>query len=533
MARPLLRRLCAAVVASTTVVALIAAPVHAAADGMQHAIVHAETHHDTSAPLSSMPAEPMPTGTEEAEPVRLAPGSPHGHRADPVIQNSMGVQAAVALGSGFDGLGQGFTGPQGTFSVRYMPPDTNAAVGTTQIVEIVNAGFAVFSKTGTVLYGPATTNTLFTGFGGACETEDDGDGVVRWDALANRWVITQFANTGAAPYYECVAVSQTADATGSWYRYAFQYSAFPDYPKLSVWPDAYYITYNMFGTSGFEGGQICAMKRSAMLTGATAIQLCFNAGGAYGSLLAADFEGGTAPPAGEHVPVVSLGVSSNRLLFWQININWTITWMSTFGGPILRVVDPFTPACAGGTCIPQAGTSQLLDSLGERLMFRAAYRNLGGHEALLLNHSVAAGPVVGIRWYEVRDLNVDSGGNGLTLYQQGTYAPGSIWRWMGSMAMDKVGNIGLGYAASSSSIYPGIRVTGRLAGDAKGTMTQTESVVKAGGGYQTADRWGDYSSMVVDPVDGCTFWYAQEYLPASGQWNWKTRLHSFTLPNCA
>jgi hypothetical protein len=531
MAHPLRRRLVAAAVALASAAAtasLVATPAHAAS-GSQRPTVKYEEHHDSSASLASMPVEPMSTEIEEAEPLRLPPSRPRGQHADPVIQSTMGTTAAVTLGTGFDGLGQGFTGPQGTFTVRYIPPDTNAAVGTTQIVEIANAGLAVFSKTGSVLYGPVTTNTLFSGFGGACETEDDGDGVVRWDALANRWVITQFASTDAAPYYECVAVSQTEDATGAWYRYSFQYSSFPDYPKLSVWPDAYYVSYNMFGSSGYEGAQICAMKRSAMLTGAAAIQLCFTTTSSYSSLLAADYEGGPAPATGMPETVVSLGTSAQSLIVGTFNVNWTITWMTTFSVGYPMRVDPFTPACGGGTCVPQAGTTQLLASLGDRLMFRLAYRKFSDHESLVVSHAVAAGSVVGVRWYELR---YDSDGNP-GRYQSGTYAPDSVWRWMSSIDLDKAGNIAMGYSASNASMYPGIRVTGRLAGDTLGAMTQTETIVKTGGGYQTASRWGDYSSMVVDPVDGCTFWYAQEYLPSSGGWNWKTHLRSFKLPNCA
>jgi hypothetical protein len=418
--------------------------------------------------------------------------------------------------------------------VTGAPPDTNAAVGSTQVVEIVNTAFAVFSKTGTVLYGPAATNTLWAGFGGSCQTTNDGDGVVRYDALANRWVITQFANVQTSgPFFECVAVSQTSDATGAWNRYSFQYASFPDYPKLSVWPDAYYVTYNLFNAAGttFQGAEDCAMDRSAMLAGTTATQQCFTTSNSFGGLLGADFEGGTTPPAGEANTVIALGTTATTLASWKFHVDWTTPANSTFTGPTNITVASYTAACGtSGTCIPQSGTTQQLDSLSDRVMFRLAYRNFGDHESLVTNDAVTSGSSVGIRWYELRNISGTP-----SVFQQGTYAPDATFRWMGSLAMDKVGNIGLGYSASSSSIHPQIRITGRLAGDAAGTMTQGESTIVAGGGSQTTtlSRWGDYSSMVIDPNDGCTFWYAQEYIPANGTFNWKTHLNSFTLPNCA
>ncbi len=498
-----------------------------------HSTIRTETYHDHSIPLAQMPAAPLRSEQAENEPIRLMPNRAPGQHHDPVVQSAPGVAAAPTLGAGFDGIGQGFSGPQGTFSVTGAPPDTNAAVGATQVVEIVNTAFAVFSKSGTVLFGPAATNTLFSGFGGACQTTNDGDGVVRYDALANRWVITQFANVQTSgPFFECVAVSQTSDATGSWNRYSFQYASFPDYPKLSVWPDAYYVTYNLFNASGttFQGAEDCAMDRAAMLAGTTATQQCFTTSSSFGGLLAADFEGGTAPPAGEASTVVALGTTATTLASWKFHVDWATPANSTFTGPSNITVASYTAACGtSGTCIPQSGTTRTLDSLSDRVMFRLSYRNYGDHEALVTNHSVTSGSSVGVRWYELRGLPGTP-----TVFQQGTYAPDSTFRWMGSIAQDKVGNLGLGFSASSSSIHPQIRITGRLAGDAAGTMTQGESTVVSGAGSQTGtlSRWGDYSSMVVDPVDGCTFWYAQEYIPANGTFNWRTHLNSFTLPGC-
>jgi len=534
---PLFRR---ALVASAVAVATSAAAVAvaglarpAAADDKARpgpGTIRHEVHHDTSAPLARM-APVRPGGDDEGEQIRRMPNR-GGTGADPVVQRRAGT-AIAAPTANFDGIGQGFVGPAGPFTVRFIPPDTNAAVGPTQIFEIVNTGFAVLSKTGRALFGPAATNTLFSGFGGPCQTTNDGDGVVRYDTLAGRWVVTQFANAGSAtgPFFECVAVSRTSDATGAWNRYSFRYASFPDYPKLSVWPDAYYVTYNLFGTDdSFRGAEICAMDRAAMLAGRAATQQCRTTSTSFGSLLAADVEGGTPPPAGEANTVVALGTTATRLVFWKYHVDWATPGRSTFTGPTNLTVAAYTTACgASGTCIPQKGVSRQLDSLSDRLMFRLAYRNFGDHESLVTNHAVTANGAVGVRWYELRM----TAGSAPRVFQQGTYAPDRTYRWMGSIAMDRAGNIGLGYSASSSSINPQIRYTGRRAADPAGQMTQGEGVIVAGTGSQNGlSRWGDYSSMVVDPADGCTFWYAQEYLTTTGSRNWHTRLASFILPGC-
>src|SRR6266498_3725461 len=325
MRNPSFRPLLAAVSLAAAGLLAVQPTAQADPDSHQHnpvLVIH-EMHHDTSPALRTITPNPTSGDQEEKEvPGRL----PHPTRTapDPVVQTSPGVLAPT-LGANFDGLGQGFSGPGGTFSVTGAPPDPNSAVGATQVVEIVNTGFAVFSKSGTVQFGPANTNTLFSGFGGPCQTTNDGDGIVRYDGLAGRWVVTQFANAGSAtgPFFECVAVSRTSDATGAWNRYSFRYASFPDYPKLSVWPDAYYVTYNLFGTDdSFRGAEICAMDRAAMLAGRAATQQCRTTSTSFGSLLAADVEGGTPPPAGEANTVVALGTTATRLVFWKHHVDW-------------------------------------------------------------------------------------------------------------------------------------------------------------------------------------------------------------------
>jgi hypothetical protein len=481
-------------------------------------------HHDTSRPLRDYRPTHTPPGKDHADVELPTPlvGAP-----DPVVQTTAPAAAAPAVTS-FEGIGQG------NITVSGAPPDPNAAVGPTQVVEVVNTSLAVFNKsTGAFLLGPENTNTLWSGFGGTCQSTNDGDAIVRYDRAADRFVVTQFANvrSTSGPYQECVAVSTTNDATGTWHRYAFQFANFPDYPKLSVWPDAYYITYNMFNPAGtaFLGGEECAYDRAKMLVGAAATQQCFTTSTTFAAPLPADLDSVTAPPAGANNLMVTVGSTSTTLAYWKFHVDWTTTANSTFTGPSTLTVASYTTACGStGTCVPQSGTSQQLDSLSDRLMFRLAYRNFGDHESLVVNHAVTSGSTVGVRWYELRL----SGGTP-SVYQQSTYAPDSTYRWMGSIAMDKVGNMALGYSASSSSIHPQIRFTGRLAGDGLNSMTQGEGTIASGAGSQTTySRWGDYTSMAVDPTDGCTFWYTDEYIPANGNFNWKTHLASFQMPGC-
>ena len=441
-----------------------------------------------------------------------------------------------SLGTAVLGLGKGFTGPNGSFTVQYAPPDTTGAVGATQFVQVVNTGLAVFDKaTKAVTYGPVPTSTLWSGFGGGCETNNDGDATVVYDKVANRWVISQFS-VSTTPYLQCVAVSTSSDATGTYNRYAFSYgnTAFPDYPKTGVWPDGYYTTFNIFNGNSFGGAKLCAYDRTAMLAGGAATQQCFQLSTSYGGVLPADVDGATQPPAG--APNYMMNFGSNSLNLWKFHVNWATPASSTLTGPTSIPVAAFAAACGGGTCIPQAGVSQKLDSLADRLMFRLAYRNRSGVESLLVSHSVnpngstknPKSQSAAVRWYEIRTPNTP------TVFQQGTYAPDATYRWMPSIAMDKVGDIAVGYSASSSSITPAIRYAGRVPTDAAGTL-QAEVTLQAGGGSQTGSnlaRWGDYSAMTLDPVDDCTFWFTTEYLTANGAFNWSTRIGSFKFPSC-
>lgn len=516
----------------TTIGLLAAGTTHAANGGAE---VTPATQHDTLHSLRGvMPRPDDLAKNPHAHPLHPLPfiDGP-GNQTDAAVQGAGTGSFAPALGAGFEGVGQGFSGPQGTFSVNSAPPDTNGAVGATQYFQIVNSGFAVFDKASkAVVYGPVATNTLWSGFGGPCETDNDGDAVVVYDKAAGRWVVSQFAVT-AAPYYQCVAVSATSDATGTWYRYAFPYgSVFPDYPKMGVWPDGYYQTFNMFNGNTFAGAKLCAYDRNAMLNGQAATQQCFQLSTSYGGVLPSDLDGATAPPAGS--PNYLLNFGSSSLNLWKFHVDWSNSANTTLTGPVKIPVASFAAACSGGTCVPQYGTRQQLDSLGDRLMFRLAYRNFGDHESLVVDHSVTVGtnrknPYTGVRWYEIR-----SPGTTPVVYQQSTWSPDTSYRWMGSVAMDKQGNLALGYSVSSSSIHPAIRYTGRLATDPLNTLEAENSIIEGLGSQSGSNlnRWGDYSAMTVDPVDDCTFWYTNEYLQTTGAFNWNTRIASFKFPGC-
>ena len=500
--------------------------------------VNAAVKHDVSPPLRSI--RPVHTAaTTKQRPLLHMPalrqGSPNGIRDH--VQNARVPAAIPSPSNSFDGVGNGFTGPQGTFTVTSAPSDPNGTVGPQDYVQIVNTDFAIFNKdasrgaVGTVRYGPVQINTLWSGFGGLCQTDNDGDPIVVYDSIANRWLITQFAVTNPNPnYYQCIAVSTGSDPTGTYNRYAFSYANFPDYPKFGLWPDAYYGTFNLFDSTGttFLGAQVCAFDRTSMLSGASATQQCFTTSSSYGSLLPSTLLGTTQPPAGSPNYLLALNTTTS-LGLWKFHVDWSTPSNSTFTGPTNIAVASYAQACGGGTCIPQSGTTNQLDSLGDRLMYRLEYRNFGSYESLVVDHSITAGSSVGMRWYEIR-----SPGGTPTVFQSGTYAPDANYRWMGSIAQDKSADMAMSYSISSSSTHPGISYTGRLASDSPGTMGQGEASLIVGGGSQTGGltRWGDYSSISVDPSDDCTFWFTNQYIPSNGSFNWKTRIGSFKFSSC-
>ena len=507
----------------------------------------------------------------EAHPARTLSGasSPAPNNAAPRgdVQTVAGTASAMTAGTSFEAVSHDSIDP---LEPCGTPPDPNSDVSDSYIVEIVNCGYAAYDKSGTLLLGPLTTDKIFSGMSGPCSQTDDGDGVVRYDRLAHRWLVSQFSlanddglidpSTGAVytQNFQCVAISKTSDPTGAYWLYAFGYDGFNDYPKFGVWPDAYYVTYNMFtaGEGSYTGVKTCALDRAAMLTGAAATQQCFDKPSPVFSVLPANVTGTTAPPAGTPNYQLSLDRYNTSILdAWAFHVDWTTPANSTYTQLPSIPIASYAQACAGYTrnqCVPQAPgqyfTTATLESLGDRLMDPLQYRNFGDHQSLVVSHSVraASGSGADERWYELR-VQPDAS---LSLFQQGTYSPGDgLYRFMGSIAQDGAGDMALGYSVSSASIHPGIRLTGRQAADPAGTMTEAEHHIKDGTGSEGNDpgavspvvgRWGDYTSMQVDPADDCTFWYTNEYYNAQTDGSdryfyrrWHTVISSFAFPSCS
>jgi PKD repeat protein len=403
------------------------------------------------------------------------------------------------------------------------PPDTDGDVGLNHYMQMVNLAFAIYDKEGAIVYGPADNSTIWDGFIGPWTGTNDGDPIVLYDEQADRWLASQFAlpnGGGNGPWYELVAISATSDPTGEWYRYAFEFDRFPDYPKFGIWPDGYYFTIRQF--SPWDGIGVCVADRAAMLAGEPDAELVFfDMSNGYDGFLPADADGEMAPPEG--APGIILGMtSSSTLRMWEVDIDWDNPNNST-----LQAVQsfPVTSFNTNNIVVRQPGTSQRLDVLPQFLKFRVQYRNFGDHESLLACHDVNVGAGrAGIRWYEFRKED-----DSWSVYQEGTYAPDDDEsRWMGSIAMNENGDIALGYSVSSSTVYPSIRIVGQTAGapEGLGVMDISETEILTGSSSQTGiNRWGDYSSMRVDPYDDNTFWYTTEY--SSGGWSWRTRIASF------
>jgi hypothetical protein len=521
-----------------------------------------------SPPVADLPVVQAPLVTtvnaRDSEHLTAAKGSTN--VKDPVIQKKKGSGPLSAPLASFDGICLPFGPPCAeASSCSCLPPDTNGAAGATQYVQMVNSDFAVYSKTGAVLRHATPINELWSSACGECASHNDGDPVVVYDQYAGRWLLSEFVAQPAAgeSYGECVAISQGGDATGAYNLYFFDFgpSTFLDYPHFGVWRDGYYMSANEFptGQETSSGAAAIVFERDKMLAGAPARFVWFDEaaanppGGQYIGQLPADADGSRLPNAGEpnvfaevddpaSIPPLG-GDTGFDMRLWNFHVDWSNPQSSTFGKagqPSATIpVAPFVrPQCTYGfgDCPLQKGGPEGLDALGDRLMFRLAYRNFGDHESLVLNHTVKADAVDGIRWYEVRSPATKPG-----VYQQGTYAPDDSVtnpqsRWLGSIAMDKQGDIAVGFSASGANDYPSVRYTGRGAGDPPGEMTQAEQVLYTGQGPQTEPegRWGDYSELSVDPADDCTFWFTSEYLTTDTVviGSWATRIGAFRFPGC-
>jgi hypothetical protein len=467
------------------------------------------------------PALPLPSNIGESK--GSAP-----QIVDPVTQNSMPVDVKMPT------LLQSFEGNGNVSGV--LPPDTVGDVGPNHYVQMVNSVVQIWDKAGNSLTGPSPINSLWTGFGGICESNNDGDPIVLYDQAADRWLLSQFALNFPNDFHQCIAISQTGDPTGAYHLYDFLISTtkMNDYPHFGVWPDGYYLAVNQFdgSTSSWAGQGAIAFERTQMLAGNAAQMVYFdNPDPSLGGMLPADWDGATPPAAGAPNLFMQLGTSTS-LDIWQFHVDWTTPANSTFTPLVSPTVAAYDSDLCGFSrnCIPQPGGTAV-DSLAGRLMYRVQYRNFGSYESMVASHTVDenGSDHAGVRWYELRNT-----GSGWNVLNQGTYAPDADHRWMGSAAMDSQGNIAVGYSVSSATTFPSIRYAGRLAGDAANTLPQAEAVLIAGGGSQShsSGRWGDYSNMSVDPVDDCTFWYTQEYYSADSSAGWQTRIGSFKFPTC-
>jgi hypothetical protein len=586
-----------------------------------HATVHYAIAHDVSGILAADPdAHGSGSGLTEfdAPPRTVAPDSHDESRgsdtvaraklvvppgAERVEQHSQGSRPPAATYASFDGLGADFVGPQGNAVMR-SPSDNSLAVSADYIVQIVNARMAIFTKrgrefdtTGKALYGPVPTNNVFRGFGGACEKFDNGDAVVRYDQLANRWLIvmpiftrlprrtdepqapragepanvsqrgqpgqpgaavelyqppqaapTQLPpegpagrRTGTRPpadsggYAMCYAVSTGASPFGPYYRYEFARPLFPDYPRPAVWPDGYYVPTST-GDAVIQK-HACVADRARMLKGEDATEQCMIVDG-VNFLNNADVDGTQTPPAGAPNIVIAAGgtqlkkvMEDDGIYIWKYHVDWNDPSRTTLTGPQKIAVAPYHYLCDGQltSCVPQPGTDRRLDAQGDKLMARVVYRRIGNQQSIVATHSVNTSlGGGGVRWYEFRIGNKDD----VSLFQQGTYAPDSSFRWMPSATMNGRGDIGIGYSFGNASTFPGQRFTGRLAGDPKGTLTLRESVLAEGEASQESTlRWEDYTQTAVDPSDDCTIWFVGDYLQ-KGQTRYSTRIGAFRMPGC-
>jgi|HubBroStandDraft_6_1064221.scaffolds.fasta_scaffold00009_64 hypothetical protein len=491
----------------------------------------------------------LPTGAfgaqqGKAQPIVIALA---GHAVSPAlrdlapatyVEESSTGQVATTNGLNFDGI---FANPENGGSY----PDVNGAVGATQYVQWQNENsnqFAVYSKTtGALVFGPLSSLRLWKTMGGACASDLSGENIVDYDKAAGRWVMFRHAYpTTSSPFYVCFAISQTSDATGKWYLYSYDMGINPpDYPKLGIWPDAYYVAFNMLSPNpprSFVGPEPCAFDRNGMLAGGTpANPICFQPTSTLSSLQPSDLDGLTPPPAGS--PNYFMNLDTNSLDIWQFHVDFTTPANSTFTGPVNIKVPVFNDACyrRSDICIPQLGSDEPLRAWGDRLMSRLPYRNFGTYESILATHTIGApssNAVAAIRWYEIRTPLTP------TIYQEGTYQPDATDRWIQSIAQDQAGDIAVGYSESSAAIYPAIAYTGRVPTDPLGTLETPESIISpACASGQVCDQifnqqWGGYTSLSVDPVDDCTFWYTNQYYPQQGAKIWHTRIASFKFNAC-
>lgn len=465
-----------------------------------------------------------------------------------------------------------------TIPVPQLEVDHNGAVGTKQYMEWVNSYYQAYNKTtfAPVWASPQEGDQPWRDTNMSnCYGSGGGEGFVTFDRPASRWVLAKRASPANNEYYYCIAVSNIDDLSSSslaWYTYEFNITAwlgvnssgnvyYPDWPKFGTWSDAYYATFDLEDpNNGYQeiGVVACAFDRTNMIVNGTArTQQCFSNpnpiplhGALYlsHSMIPADIDGTTPPPKGQHEYLVSIQnppkdgktTTSTSINLWNLHVNWTTPTSSTFSKGKFTVTS-YEPGCYDVTnpvdtfCVTEpssSSTGNYIDSVGDRLMPRFEYRNLGTYESFLVSHTVQVGTgtnqQTGVRWYELR------GNTTPTLFQSGTVTNGSsIYRFTPSIAEDNVGNAAVGYSVSSSSLHPGIRAA---YWSLPNKTAPTEITIYNGSGdEENSSLWGNLSSMTVDPTDNCTFWYVNRYYSSNQTGtaiDWDTRIGHFKLSTC-
>jgi len=478
--------------------------------------VSSAIYHDVFGPLKDLPAL-TPEEIEELEAnkpkkerndelkERLYPffsSEPKG--PDPGLQKQMGQNSGAKVTL------QNFAGQNSNSD----PPDCNGTVGPNHYMQTINVYYTIYNKTGTLLAGPTAMNTLFSGVPGA--GVNDGDPIIMYDEQADRWLAAEFSGIYSSPDYMLIAVSQTNDPTGLWDRWSFVMNGFPDYMKFGVWRDGYYM-----GTNTGSGDDIYVFERSVMLAGGASPQAVqfnnpYRPNSGFHCVLPLDNDGTFAPSGtpGQFITINdgAWNSGSDQLWIYELDVNWSTPGNSTFNRVQTINVNNFDSNFgASWDNIAQQGTSQELDAIPQVLMHRAQYRNWGSSQSIVCCHAIDVGSdQAGIRWYELENT-----GSNWSIRQQGTYAPDSHSRWMGSIAMNDVHEIGLGYSVSSSSLYPAIRYSGQSASAnalANGTLDMAETSIRVGSASQTSsNRWGDYANIALDPNNDHEFWFTSEY----------------------
>ena len=466
---------------------------------------------------------PRPAATPGA---RATAGTAQAPRLGPPARPSS-PSAVPLIAANFSGI------HQTSFpSFNAWPPDPTGDVGFNYYVQAVNRSIGIYDKAGTPL-ATFAYHSIFTGTGTLCDTNQRDDPAVVYDSFADRWMFTFFAFVDLShPFYQCFAVSKTSDpVAGGWWLFGLLADPewLDDYPKFSLWPDAYYMTANMFRLGdSYQGVRVWALDRASMLNG-TLNSVSFDIpwdGYCCFSMLPATVRG-TAPPAGspDYFLDAETSVPGQRLHLWKFHVDWSMPMSSTFTGPVTLTVNTFDSPSSG---IPQLGSPETVDAGDDNLMTPLQYRRINGVESLWASQTIGRNSSNAIRWYEIRNPFSST-----VVYQQGTFQPDTNFRWMPSLSVDAQGNMAMGYSVSGATMFPAIRVTGRLATDPLGFTGSQEGSMIEGTGSQLGGykRWGDYSAMSVDPADDCTFWYTNMYYQTTSS-DWQTRIGTVTFPSC-